>query len=224
VSGGYEVSLTPGGEDAPPPEPSAEGDHPVFVYDLRSPDAYLAAERVWQVLGEVPEFRPVLAADLPGGSEDDDAVRCAEEASSLRADVELRARERGLQPLRWPARVPADTRFAMQAATYAKGIGKVAAFTLAAFRQAFAGGRDLSEEETVLIAAAACEMHPAAVIKGARTKGVAAELERATADAAARGVRGVPAVIVGERVFHGDIALEAAARALRERRAGGDDG
>jgi 2-hydroxychromene-2-carboxylate isomerase len=218
VSGGYEVSLTPAGESAPPPEPPAAGDHAVFVYDLRSPDAYLAAERVWQVLGEVPEFRPVVAADLPGGSDEDDAVRCAEEASSLREDVERRARARGLQAVRWPARMPADTRFAMQAATYAKGIGKVAAFTLAAFRQAFAGGRDLSDEANVLIAAAACEIHPAAVLKGARTKGVAAELERATADAAARGVRGVPAVIVGDEVFHGDVALEAAARALRARR------
>ncbi len=40
------------------------------------------------------------------------------------------------------------------------------AFSLAAFRQAFAGGRDLEQEGTVLIAAAACEMHPAAVLKG----------------------------------------------------------
>ena len=48
----------------------------------------------------------------------------------------------------------------MLAATYAKQFGRAVAFSLAAFRQAFAGGRDLGDEITVLIAAAACEMHP----------------------------------------------------------------
>ena len=48
----------------------------------------------------------------------------------------------------------------MLVATYAKQIGRAVAFSLAAFRQAFAGGRDLGERDNVLIAAAACEMHP----------------------------------------------------------------
>ena len=48
----------------------------------------------------------------------------------------------------------------MRAATYAKQIGRAVAFALAAFRQAYAGGRDLVEPDNVLIAAAACEMHP----------------------------------------------------------------
>ena len=89
------------------------------------------------------------------------------------------------------------------------------AFSLAAFRQAFAAGRDLSDPDNVLIAAAACEMHPAAVLKAADTRGVAEALARATAEAAAAGVRGVPAVRVGDRVFHGEGALEDAADALR---------
>ena len=54
----------------------------------------------------------------------------------------------------------------MLAATYAKRIGRAVAFSLAAFRQAFAGGRDLGDEDTVLIAGAACEMHPTALLKG----------------------------------------------------------
>jgi 2-hydroxychromene-2-carboxylate isomerase len=70
-----------------------------------------------------------------------------------------------------------------------------------------------------VIAAAACEMHPAAVLKAAETRGVADALARATADAGAAGVRGVPAVRVGDRVFHGDAELEAAAAALRGTRA-----
>ncbi len=73
-----------------------------------------------------------------------------------------------LQPLRWPERWPPDTRTAMLAATYAKQIGRAVAFSLAAFRQAFAGGRDLGDTDTVLIAAAACEMHPTRGAEGNR--------------------------------------------------------
>ena len=101
----------------------------------------------------------------------------------------------------------------MLAATYAKQIGRGVAFSLAAFRQAFAGGRDLSVQENVLIAAAACEMHPTALIKGAGLGSIAARLQEATAAAAAAGVVDVPAVQIGDRVFHGDRELEKAAGA-----------
>ena len=117
-------------------------------------------------------------------------------------------------PLRWPPELPADTEWAMLVATYAKQVGRVVAFSLAAFRQAFAAGRDLGERDTVLIAAAAAEMHPAAVVKGAALRGTRARLDAATAAAAEAGVLDVPAVAVGSRVFHGDLQLEAAARAL----------
>jgi 2-hydroxychromene-2-carboxylate isomerase len=56
-------------------------------------------------------------------------------------------------------------------------------------------------------------MHPAAVLKAAGLKSTRARLDAATAAARAAGVRDVPAVGVGERVFHGDRELEAAARA-----------
>ncbi len=54
----------------------------------------------------------------------------------------------------------------MLVATYAKSIGRVVPFAQAAFRQAFAGGHSLADTNNVLIAAAACEMHPNAVLKG----------------------------------------------------------
>jgi 2-hydroxychromene-2-carboxylate isomerase len=108
----------------------------------------------------------------------------------------------------------------MLVATYAKQIGRTVAFAQAAFRQAFAGGRDLSDREWVLIAAAACEMHPAAVIKGAGLGSIAARLDDATAAAAAAGVLDVPAIRVGDRVFHGDAELADAADAVRADQAG----
>ena len=103
----------------------------------------------------------------------------------------------------------------MRVATYARQIGRAVAFSLAAFRQAFAAGRDLSVTDNVLIAAAACELHPHAVAKGAALASVTRALQEATARAAERGVRDVPAVWLPDgRVFHGDEALDGAARAL----------
>jgi 2-hydroxychromene-2-carboxylate isomerase len=186
-------------------------DRSIFYYDFASPDAYLAAERVVHVLGEVPEWEPVRLDGLAAGSVA--GFRCAQEEDIYREDVEARAAAYGLQPLRWPDTFPPESLAALLAATYAKQIGRGVAFSLAAFRQAYAGGRDLGERDTVLIAGAACEMHPAALIKGIELGSTARRLHAATEAAAAAGVMDVPAVRVGGRVFHGDRELEAAAAA-----------
>jgi 2-hydroxychromene-2-carboxylate isomerase len=176
----------------------------LFYYDLASPDAYLAAERIAEGMnGLVPEWTPIQLGP--------DAFRCAEERDIHMLEVERRARRRGLQPLRWPAGWPADVELAMLAATYAKQIGRAVAFSLAAFRQAFAAGTDLSTDDGVVIAAAACEMHPNAVLRTARTRGVRDALERATAEARAAGVTRVPALRVGDRVYLGEDGVEEAA-------------
>jgi 2-hydroxychromene-2-carboxylate isomerase len=160
----------------------------VFYFDLASPLAYLAAERVPPGLAE---WQPVLARELP-----------SEESLDL-PEIEQLASELGLQPLRWPAHFPFDSELAMLVATYAKSIGRVVPFAQAAFRQAFAGGHSLASTDMVLIAAAACEMHPTAVLKGAELTSVSERLSTATAAAAQLGVSDVPAVRIDERVFVG---------------------
>ena len=194
-----------------------------FYFDLASPDAYIAAERV---LGELPgpaAWTPVLAHELGEGTD-----TRGEDAASREA-IEQRARELGLQQLRWPDPFPFDSTYAMRVATYARQIGRVVAFTQAAFRQAFAGGRSLADEDSVLIAAAACEMHPSAVLRGAGLRSVIAELEQATAQARAGGVTAVPAVLVpgggeegGPAVFHGEASLAAAAACMQSLGAGAE--
>jgi 2-hydroxychromene-2-carboxylate isomerase len=183
-----------------------------FYYDLAGPDAYLAAERLVEVVGGDVEWEPVLLDDVPGGGWP--AFRCAAEKEVYRTEVERRAAQQGVQPIRWPPGSPPDTTLAMRVATYAKQIGRGVAFSLAAFRQAFAGGRDLADAETILIAAAACEMRPAAVLKAAELQSVRAGLESAVGRAAAAGVTEVPALVVGGSVFQGPRAPEEAADAL----------
>jgi 2-hydroxychromene-2-carboxylate isomerase len=185
-----------------------------FYFDLASPLAYLAAERVLHVLPGPAEWQPVLARELPG-AEIFDAFRCREEEDVFRVDTVRRAHELGLQPLRWPSPFPFDSSLAMRAATYAKSIGRAVPFAQAAFRQAFAGGRSLGEPDNVLIAAAACEMHPAAVLRGAELRSVREQLSATTALAARAGVTDVPAVRIGDQVFAGERAIEEAARVVR---------
>jgi 2-hydroxychromene-2-carboxylate isomerase len=185
-----------------------------FYFDLASPLAYFAAERVLQVLGGPAEWRPVLARELPGSNRFD-AFRCREEQEVFRVEIERRAQTLGLQPLRWPEPFPFDSSLAMRVATYAASIGRTVPFAQAAFRQAFAGGHSLEDPDFVLIAAAACEMHPTAVLRGAEMRSTVERLEATTAAAVKAGVRDVPAVLVGTQVFAGGDSLERAAERMR---------
>jgi 2-hydroxychromene-2-carboxylate isomerase len=193
-----------------------DSQRPVFFYDLGSPYAYLAAERISALFAEAgaeqPEWQPILLGGLfkrfGRGS-----WALTDEREAGQAEVERRAHAYGLPPLRWPDPFPANTLFAMRAATFAKQGGRTVAFSLAAFRQAFAAGRDLSIEDNVLIAGAAAELHPRAVLKAAQTDAVKAALRRATDRAGDVGVKGVPSVVVGDRVFWGDDRLEEAVHA-----------
>jgi 2-hydroxychromene-2-carboxylate isomerase len=166
-----------------------------FYFHLASPACYLAAERVLHVLPAPVDWQPVLidgtAADGPG----------------KRAAIERRARELELLPVRWPPRYPFDAEQAMLVATYAAGIGRGAVFAQAAFRQAFAGGHSLADLEHVLIAAAACEIHPTAAARALEQRGVRERLARASARARSAGVHELPAIRVGSRVFTGETCL-----------------
>jgi len=152
----------------------------------------------------VPEWEPIHAG----------AQEATDEAE--RDLIEQQAAALGIQPLRWPRSWPPDSSFAMLAATYAKRVGRGVAFALAAFRQTFAAGRDLGDRDTVLIAAAACEMHPVALLKGVQLSSVARALEQASARARAAGVSSPPAILLEDQVFAGPEMINRAARALED--------
>jgi 2-hydroxychromene-2-carboxylate isomerase len=196
---------------AGPPTPRA-----TFYFDLGSPYAYLTAERISGAFTdaelEQPEWQPILLGGLFQHSGRDSWGNGPERKDGI-AEVERRAAEYGLPRLAWPEPWPGNMLFAMRVATFAKQTGRTVSFALAAFRQQFAGGRDLSEHDNVLIAAAACELHPNAVAKAAGTQSVKDALRKATDTAAERGVIGVPSLVVGEEVFWGDDRLEEAVEA-----------
>jgi 2-hydroxychromene-2-carboxylate isomerase len=191
---------------------------PTFYFDLGSPYAYLAAERVNALfaaeLGEPPEWQPVLLGGLFKRFGRDSWANGPGRADGL-AEIERRAADRGLPPVRWPEPFPGNTLYAMRVAAYAKEIGRVVAFSLAAFRQAFAGGRDLTEPDNVLLAAAASEMHPRAVTAAVERESVKGALREATERAGDLGVQGVPTIVVADEAYWGDDQLERAVEAAR---------
>jgi 2-hydroxychromene-2-carboxylate isomerase len=188
----------------------------VFYYDLGSPYAYLAAERISGLFTEAgleqPEWQPILLGGLFQRFERGSWGETPARAEGM-AEVERRAEAYGLPPLAWPKPWPGNMLVAMRAATFAKQTGRAVSFSLAAFRQAFAAGRDLSDFDNVAIAAAACELHPRALLKAVETRGVKEALREATDRAGDLGVEGVPAVVVGGEVFWGDDRIEEAVEA-----------
>jgi 2-hydroxychromene-2-carboxylate isomerase len=184
-----------------------------FYFDFSSPYSYLAAERISPLFAEAgveqPEWQPISFGHVlkqsgrrPWSFEQD------READFV--EIQRRADERGLPPVRYPPGWPVETYSLnpIRAAIWAKESGRVVSFSLAALRQAFAGGRDMSEIDNVLIAAAACELHPKALLKGIETKSVRESLRAATQEAIERGLIGIPTVAVGDQLFWGDDRLE----------------
>jgi 2-hydroxychromene-2-carboxylate isomerase len=188
----------------------------VFYYDLGSPYAYLSAERISGLFNEAgveqPEWQPILLGGLFKHFDRGSWAQTEARAEGI-AEIERRAAEQGLPPIVWPEVWPGEMLNAMRVATFAKQTGRTIAFSLAAFRQQFAAGKDLTDPDNVIIAAAACELHPRALLSAVKTSIVKDGLREATDAAATAGVFGVPSVRVGEEVFWGDDRLEDAVEA-----------
>ncbi|HKH23367.1 MAG TPA: DsbA family protein [Solirubrobacterales bacterium] len=192
-----------------------------FYYDFSSPYSYLAAERISGLFAEAdleqPDWQPISFGHVlkttgrrPWSFEQDRKAHFAE--------IQRRAEERGLPEVVYPEGWPVENYSLkpVRAAVYAKESGRVVSFSLACFRQVFAAGRDMSDVENVLIAAAACELHPNAMLKGIETQSVKDRLRAATDEALERGLVGIPTVAVADHLFWGDDRLEEAVEAASQ--------
>jgi 2-hydroxychromene-2-carboxylate isomerase len=192
-----------------------------FYFDLGSPYAYLAAERIADVLPEPVVWQPISLGGLfkltgrSSWARDDDSRRRAG-----MAEVERRAQSYGLAPLRWPEPWPSNYLFAMRAATFAYQHGRGRELTIAAFRHEFCDGRDLGEPANVLRAATDAGLDAGAVEDAARDPQIKQALRAATDAAHELGVFGVPTVAVDGELFWGDDRLADAAGALARTDAG----
>ncbi|MEA2410670.1 MAG: hypothetical protein QOC77_1231 [Thermoleophilaceae bacterium] len=189
---------------------------PVFFYDLMSPYAYLAAERIDELLPEPATWQPVLLGGLfklTGRSSW--ALGDYERRRRGMAEIERRAALYRIPPLRWPDPWPSSSLAAMRLAVHARRAGRERAFAAAAFRTAFEEGCDLAELRHVVRAAAEAGFDEPEVLEALSDRSVKNELRDATDLAHARGVFGVPTVAVGDELFWGDDRLEDAAAVAR---------
>lgn len=172
---------------------------PTFFYDLGSPYAWLAAERLDAIFSHPVRWVPVLLGAIfkatGGGSWAETDAR----AEGV-AEVERRATARGLPPVRWPDPWPNNGLHAMRAAAHADS----REFALAAFRVQFTEGRPLSDPANVALAA------ERAGVEFAEDK---AALRANTDRALDLGVFGVPTLAVGGELFWCDDRLEEAGAA-----------
>jgi 2-hydroxychromene-2-carboxylate isomerase len=184
-----------------------------FYFDLGSPFAYLASQRVDELLGASVRWQGVsLGALFKLNGRSSWALGTPQQRSAGMADVERRARDYGLAPVRWPEPWPGHYLTAMRATIFAFQSGRGRQFVSHAFALAFQQGQDLSVPATVLRAADEAELDPREVEEATGDPQIKSALREATQEAHERGVFGVPTVAIGEELFWGDDRLEEAAR------------
>jgi 2-hydroxychromene-2-carboxylate isomerase len=177
-----------------------EPGQPLFLFDVGAPAAWPVAERILRELPVLAEWVPVALGPDPRPDW---------------ADVERRAAAAGALPFVAPAAWPPDTAQAMAALTYSRMLGKTVAFALALFRHAYAAGRALDAEETVLLAGAAAEVHPRALLAAVGQRGTTRAVAEARAAAHALGVTAGPAIVLADgRALTGPDCLQEAACSL----------
>ena len=90
-----------------------------FYFDLGSPYAYLAAERLTDVLSEPAQWQPLSLGGLfKANGRSSWALDDYQRRQAGSAEVERRARDYGLPPIHWPDPWPGNYLMAMRAATF----------------------------------------------------------------------------------------------------------
>jgi 2-hydroxychromene-2-carboxylate isomerase len=179
-----------------------------FYFDLGSPYAYLAAERLDETLLAPVVWQPVsLGALFKLNGRSSWSLGDHERRRAGIAEIERRAREYGLPPMRWPDPWPGNYLTAMRATTFAFQRGRGREFTVQAFRRAFQQGHDLSLSAQVLAAAGDAGLDPREVDAATRDPEIKLTLREATDAAHHLGVYGVPTLAVDGELFWGDDRL-----------------
>ena len=189
------------------------GEPPTFYYDTNSPYAYLAANRVQELIPDAA-WRPV-AFGIMLREQGRTPWSLGPGRDAGMAECERRAERYGLPPIAWPEGWPRETWSfnPLRAAIVAEEEGLLVPFSLECYRMMFVERRSLAELPTVLEAARAAGLDPADVEARMGTAAVKERLREYTDEAQARGVSGVPTVAVDGRLFWGDDRLEEAAAA-----------
>jgi 2-hydroxychromene-2-carboxylate isomerase len=184
---------------------------PVFYFAAMSPYSWLAAERIEHVLPEA-RWRAVTAAFVFKAAGRTSWGLTAERESGI-ADSERRAAAYGCGPIHWPDPWPTNDLPIARAMTFADMNGALRPFAMSAMRMAFLEGSDLAERDVLLEAGERVGIAAAELAGALEETAVKDALRASTDEAIARGVFGIPTVLVSDQLFWGDDRLEDAAAA-----------
>jgi 2-hydroxychromene-2-carboxylate isomerase len=180
-----------------------------FYFDLGSPYAYLAAERLPQTVTAPVSWQPVLLGGLFKLSGRSSWARGDQQRRQAgMSEIERRAQVYGLPAIHWPDPWPSDYLAAMRVAAFAFAIGRGPQFTKRAFRDAFQHGRDLGIVANVLDAAEHSGLDRREAEAATGDPEIKQALRDATSAAHELGVCGVPTVVIDDELFWGDDRLE----------------
>lgn len=194
--------------------------HVTFYFDLGSPYAYLAAERLPSLSAEPVTWQPLLLGGLfKLNGRSSWALGDYRRRQAGMAEIEQRVRSYGLPALRWPDPWPSDYLYAMRVATFAFAVGQGRRFTEHAFRDSFQRGLDLSIAAHVLHAAERAGLERREANAATDDPQIKQALRAATDAAHEAGVFGVPTLAIDDELFWGDDRLEEAVAHLHARTA-----
>jgi 2-hydroxychromene-2-carboxylate isomerase len=183
-----------------------------LYFDYACPWAYLGscrAEAYFRDLGVEIDFRPVHLRRLvePGvGKPPELGPRKQRNAANdIRHWAELVGAE--ISP---DARAlyRSDTQLALRCALVAKDSGRFREFHYPAYRARWAEARDLSQEDVLRTLLREAGLEVDSVLAKAKSSELEERLTRETETAVARGVFGVPTILVGDELFWGNDRFE----------------
>jgi 2-hydroxychromene-2-carboxylate isomerase len=186
---------------------------PQLYFDLGSPYAYLALERAESVLGCPVVLEPVLVGAIFGWRKRGSWALTDERAAGM-AEIERRARRYGLTPMSWPPDWPANALSAMRCAIWAERQRRLTPFAREVVRCQWTEGADISDPDVLAACATAVGLDAAEMLQAIQAPELKEHLRSVTERAWEAGVRGVPTLRIGERLFFGDDRLEEAAAAM----------
>jgi 2-hydroxychromene-2-carboxylate isomerase len=187
-----------------------------FFYDFVSPYSYFASTRVEALAagtGATLRWRPFLLGGVLKATDNKAPAETPAKYAHLKVDTARWARRLGV-PFAFPPVHPFPTVLAMRCALAAERLGGLVPFTHAAFRAAWAEGKDLTHPETLAEVAASAGLDGAAVVAGAA--GEKAALVAQTEEAVRRGAFGAPSFFVGDDLFVGNDRLDFVEERLRQ--------
>ncbi len=174
-----------------------------------SPYSWLAAERIGELI-PAAEWRPVFGARVQQ-AHGRISWGLTERREAEMAECEARARRYGLGQMRWPDPWPSNGALVARVLVDRQSQGDLKRFALGAMRMEFLEGLDLGEVESLRAVASRVGFSPEGVAAAVDDPEVDAAMRAACDEAIARGVFGIPTVLVDDELFWGDDRLEEAA-------------